>query len=269
MQSDRMSLLVMSCDRYADLWNPMSGFLNKFWRDCPYEILLSTESASPAPETAFHRVIHSNRAAWSGRLLDTLISIATPYTMLLLDDLWPSQPIPTAAVEEILDLMERDAIGSVHLRNEGTDQRDYEKDSAYRIYASGAPYRISASAAIWNTAFLKSVLRSEESAWEFERIGSYREEALELPVLVCKNSPLSVVCGSGAVEQGKWEPLALVFANEQGILVDSGKRPVKNWRDKLKKSIKSLVYNINPKWILTVQNWVYRIRQNRKRESVS
>jgi hypothetical protein len=260
-----MSLLVMSCDRYADLWNPMSDCLKRFWPDCPYEILLSTESLNPAPETAFHRVIHSGSTAWSGRLLDSLNAIETPYTMLLLDDLWPCQSISTAAIEQILNLMERDAIGDVHLRNEGTDQRDYEKDSAYRVYTSGAPYRISASASVWNTAFLKSVLRPEESAWEFERIGSYREEALELPVLVCKNSPLSVVCDSGAVEQGKWEPRALAFAKEQGILVDSTKRPVKSWRDRLKKSIRSIVYNVNPKLILAIQNRIYRAQQCRKK----
>ena len=265
MPSDRMSLVVMSCDRYADLWNPMSDCLKRFWPDCSFEILLSAESAIPAPETVFHRTVHSNCAAWSGRLLDTLDSIITPYTMLLLDDLWPSQTISTASIEGILDLMERDSIGDVHLRNEGADQRDYEKDPAYRIYASGAPYRISASAAIWNTAFLKSVLRPEESAWEFERIGSYREEAQKLPVLVCKTSPLSVVCDSGAVEQGKWEPLALAFAKEQGILVDSTKRPVKNWRDRLRKSIKSFVYNANPKLVLAIQNRIYRAQQSRKK----
>lgn len=265
MPSDRMSLLVMSCDRYADLWNPMSDCLKRFWPDCPYEILLSTESLSPALETAFHRVIHSGSAAWSGRLLDTLDAVTTPYTMLLLDDLWPCQPIPTAAMEGILDLMERDGIGDVHLRNEGSDQRDYDKDPSYRIYASDAPYRISASASVWNTAFLRSVLRPEESAWEFERIGSSREAGRQMPVLVCKASPLSVVCDSGAVEQGKWEPQALAFAKEQGIAVDSTKRPVKNWRDRLKKSIKSFVYNANPKLILAIQNRIYRAQQSRKK----
>ncbi len=265
MQSDRMSLLVMSCDRYSDLWNPMSDCLKRFWPDCPYETLLSTESASPAPETVFHRTVHSARSAWSGRLLETLDAIQTPYTMLLLDDLWPCQTISTAAIEQILDLMERDAIGDVHLRNEGFHERDYEKDSAYRIYADGTPYRISASAAIWNTAFLQSVLRPEESAWEFERIGSYREEARKLPVLVCKSSPLSVVCDSGAVEQGRWEPLALAFAKEQGIAVDTTKRPIKRWRDRLRKSIKSFVYNANPKLILAIQNRIYRAQQSRKK----
>ena len=269
MPSNRMSLLVMSCDQYSDLWAPMSGFLRKFWPDCPYAILLSTESASPASDTAFHQVIHSGSAAWSGRLLDTLNAITTPYTMLLLDDLWPSRTISTAAIERILDGMARDAIGDVHLRNEGTDQRDYDKDPAYRIYAADAPYRISASASIWDTAFLRSVLRPEESAWEFERIGSSREAGRQMPVLVCKASPLSVVCDSGAVEQGKWEPRALAFAEEQGILVDRGRRPVKGWRDRLKKSIRSLIYNMSPKLILAIQNRIYRAKQNRRHESVS
>lgn len=254
----------MSCDRYADLWDPMSAFLKKFWPDCPYEILLSTESAAPASGSAFRRVVHSGSPAWSGRVLDTLETISTRYTMLLLDDLWPSRSIDTAAVERILDTMERDQIGDVHLREEGADQRDYEGDSAYRVYESGAPYRISASASIWDTAFLKSVLQPDESAWEFERIGSYREAGDRMPVLVCKATPLSVVCGSGAVEQGKWEPRALDFAREQGVSVDSGKRPVKNKKDRLKKSIKNLIYNSNPKLILWIQNRIYRLRQNRK-----
>ena len=123
----------------------------------------------------FHRTVHSACSAWSGRLRETLDSIQTPYVMLLLDDLWPSRTISTAAIEKILDVMARDAIGDVHLRNEGADQRDYDQDPAYRIYAGDAPYRISASASIWDTAFLRSVLRPEESAWEFERIGSSRE----------------------------------------------------------------------------------------------
>jgi len=69
---------------------------------------------------------------------------------------------------------------------------------------------------------------------------------MELPVLVCKASPFSVICDSGTVEQGRLELLALAFAKEQGISVDTVKRPIKRWRDRLRKSIESFVYNANP-----------------------
>ena len=268
MTRSRMSVLVMSCDQYSDMWNPMSDFLRKFWPDCPYEIILSTELGKPASGTVFNRIVNSNRSAWSGRVLDTLESIQTKYTMLLLDDMWPSKRIDNVAIECILDMMEHDHIGDVHLREEGTNQRDYSLNPAFRVYADNAPYRISASASIWDTGFLKSVLRPKESAWEFERIGSYREEGKLLPVLVCKSTPLSIVCVSGAVEQGKWEQAALDFAAEHQVAVDSGKRPIKSKRDRFRKSIKNFIYNANPSFVLMVQNWIYRIGQHSKKDGV-
>lgn len=260
----KMTVLVVSCDKYADLWNPMSDFLRIFWPDCPYEIALATESAAAPAETVYLRTIQCGQAQWSGCVLNALDAVQTPYVLFTLDDLWPGGRVDTGAIARLLDLMERDHIGDVHLRAEGEDQKDYAPDTSLREYAFGTPYRISASTSIWDVAFLRSVLRAEETAWEFERLGSFREEGKRQTVLVCKNSPFPIInLASGAVERGKWEPAALEFAARHSVAVETSKRPVKTRLDRMKKSLKSFVYNLNPKLILAVQNRMYRLREGR------
>ena len=39
-----ISILVCSCDKYEDLWNPMFGMFFKFWEDCPLNIYLMTNN---------------------------------------------------------------------------------------------------------------------------------------------------------------------------------------------------------------------------------
>lgn len=264
VKNGRMTVLVVSCDKYADLWNPMSDFLLKFWPDCPYEIALATESGDASPETVYKRTIHCGRVEWSGCVLNALKEIETPYVLFALDDLWPGDRVDTGAIEDLLDLMEREQIGDIHLRAEGSDQKEYGTDTNFYEYAFGAPYRISASTSIWETKFLKTVLRAEETAWEFERIGSYRPEGKLRVVLSCKHSPFPVIdLASGAVERGKWEPEALAFAARHGVVIETARRPVKSKTDRIKKNIKSFVYNLNPKLVLAVQNDVYRRKRKR------
>ena len=38
------TLLVNSCDAYSDLWEPFFKMLGVHWPDCPYPIVLNTES---------------------------------------------------------------------------------------------------------------------------------------------------------------------------------------------------------------------------------
>jgi len=264
MVQNRLTVLVMSCDKYSDLWNPMSDFLRLFWADCPYEIVLSTETKMPKEGAVFTRTVHSKRPAWSGRVLDSLAGMDTPYVLFLLDDLWPGGKIDTCRLESLIDLMERDGIGDIHLRKEGADQKDYDKDADFRLYALNAPYRISASASLWNRNFLMSVMREEENAWDFERIGSFRDEGKRMPVLVCKESPFPIIdCAAGAVERGKWEPKALQFAAQNGVSVDTSHRSIKTRRDQVKVAIKSFLYNLNPGLILHVQNRIYQQKHRR------
>ncbi len=38
--NSELAILVCSCDKYADVWEPFFKLFFKFWPDCPYPIYL-------------------------------------------------------------------------------------------------------------------------------------------------------------------------------------------------------------------------------------
>ena len=38
------AVVVCSCDKYSDLWDPYFELFKKFWADCPYPVFLNTET---------------------------------------------------------------------------------------------------------------------------------------------------------------------------------------------------------------------------------
>lgn len=259
--NQRMTVVVKSCDLYSDLWEPMSEFLRRFWPDCPYEIVLVTESYELPLNTIFSRVIHTNNTQWSTSMLHMLDSLETPYFMLLLEDLWPSQPVVTNDIEHCLDLMESENIGSVQLQPNRLSGKLCTADRNYSIVPFGVPYRVCASPGIWNVSFLRSILLPGESPWDFERIGSYRRTSAAMPIL-CANHSLFTPVATGAVIAGEWDPVAIDFADKMGVQLCLESRPVQSKRHRVKRTFKSFVYNISPRLILFVQNRLYKNKQS-------
>ena len=72
------TVVVASCDKYADLIGPFAALWKKFWSDCQFETVLVTETA-PAETEAFDRVIACGGGMnWCSRLVMALDRIATP-----------------------------------------------------------------------------------------------------------------------------------------------------------------------------------------------
>ena len=42
MVDERVTLLVPSCDRYADLWPTFFALLRRQWPDCPFRVVLGS-----------------------------------------------------------------------------------------------------------------------------------------------------------------------------------------------------------------------------------
>lgn len=255
--SGRMTVVIKTCDLYSDLWVPMSDFLRLFWPDCPYEIVLVTETQELPPNTVFNRVIHTNDTRWSVSMLHMLDSLETPYFMLLLEDLWPSRTVITADIERCLDLMESENIGCVQLQPHNFRSDPLAADGNYSSIPYNVPYRVSASPGIWNASFLRSILLPEESPWEFERVGSYRQTSAAMPVL-CANQPLFTPVATGAVIAGEWDPVAIDFADKSGVHLSLDRRPIQSKWHKAKRTFKSFVYNLSPRLVLYVQNQQYK-----------
>ena len=39
----RATIVVFSCDSYEDVWNPFFTLMNKYWKNCKYDIILNSK----------------------------------------------------------------------------------------------------------------------------------------------------------------------------------------------------------------------------------
>lgn len=114
-----MCILVVSCDKYADCWTPFSDCMRKFWPDCPYPVYLCTESGEPENGAVYSKVFHEQTQIWTARVRKACEKIKESHILVVLEDQWPSLPVSTATVQNILGLMQsQENIGIVYLDKE-------------------------------------------------------------------------------------------------------------------------------------------------------
>src|SRR5689334_3419776 len=97
--SEACSLLVLSCDKYNDLWGPFFTLLNRFWPDCPFPVYLGSESRKWTGKPAVQTLNSSTPSTdWTGLLRDYLLQIGTPYVLIVLDDYFLRRRVENSAI---------------------------------------------------------------------------------------------------------------------------------------------------------------------------
>lgn len=260
-----MCILVVSCDKYADCWEPFSLCLQKFWPDCPYPVYLATETKEAPAHTVYQKTLHSTNTAWTGRLREFCQQIDEPHVLFALEDQWIAKSISTKSIENVLGLMQKDSsLGTIYLDYTTTNAPLWKQDRHFYILTPGTPYRLSAGPSIWNRKFLLNVCSDDVDAWNFERIKSFSPETFSYTILCSTEQLYRRVPPLGAIRRGKWEPSVPAFCKENNLCIDLSHREVINRWDVFKVAIKSFIFNLNPPLIVKVQNWLYRLQHKTK-----
>jgi len=239
------TVLVASCDKYADLLRPFSALWRKFWPDCPFETVLVTET-QPAQSLCFDRIVACGKGGtWCSRLVTALEQIETDYVLMLCDDYYLEQPVDTARILTRLDQAKRfDAVDLRMVPNPVTkipfreDLREYRKNTAYCI---------STLAGIWNRAFLRRLALGKNSIWEFERLGSFEVGNETRPILGTPTREFPFV---DAVHKGCWESFGVKVMRDNGIEVDFSKRGLPPLKTRLVEGLKAAVFACVPNTLI-------------------
>ena len=234
MHKSKAAILVTSCDKYQDLWEPFFTLFFRYWPDCPYPVYLGTN----------HLRYDNNRVKtigvgddtdWSSSFRCMLEQIPQPYVIVLIEDYLLTQHIDTTVIEGLITYMEDKGAGCLRLYPcPGPDLPCSDNPLGGEI-SKGADYRLSLQAAIWNKQTLLELLRDGESAWELELNGTKRTNDLDVPFLcVTGNSPIPYFC-TGVVK-GKWVREAVELCEKEGIEVDLTVRSVQTPVDRFLRS---------------------------------
>ena len=241
------TILVASCDPYSDLHRPFLVAFRRHWPDCPWPVVLLTETVCGA--AGFDRVISTGKGkCWSEMMAEALRQIATPYVVLMMDDYLLSASVDGKKVAaRFAQAREFDAANLRLVASpkggrpfRGTDLLECPKNTAYCV---------SCQVGFWARDYLLGLVERTKSAWEFEREGSFMVGGETRPILHTTTLEFPFV---DSVHKGCWERAGLATCRANGIEPDLARRGLPSLGTRTVELVKKAIFALFP-WTLIVR----------------
>lgn len=220
MSKATLTIIISSPDSYSDVFGVFYQCLMRFWQDCSYEVILSTNSYKEYPNIK----IIANKAkndSWINRVIPLLKQVSTKYVLVIADDCFITAPVNSSAIGMIVDDMEKFDLNFCGLGNFKKGIK-LNKGSLLNRVNKRQAYAKNLQVGIYNREFLLDCLSGEEvSAWEIEK--RWIDETLSAcneyfdDIVSCRENVLHCVHG---VVKSKWLPSAIHRLNKIGIEVE-------------------------------------------------
>jgi hypothetical protein len=196
------ALIVLTCDKYSDLWPMFINFSEKYWSDCPYDKYFVTNN-SDIPESSFDCIKIGDDDSWSDGLLKAIAELKSKYDYLLIT-------LEDCPIIEHVDQDKLNLITNAFFAAKGNflslfTQHDNGKptnkyNNYFGVIDKGSLYRLGCVYALWKISVLEDLLVRDENAWDFERYGSVRSDKYDEFFMVNRN----FFKVSNTVVKGKW-----------------------------------------------------------------
>ncbi|MDR1262509.1 MAG: hypothetical protein LBK46_03340 [Oscillospiraceae bacterium] len=252
VRGNRCTLYISSCDKYSDLWEPFFTLFVKYWPDCPYPIVLASETKTfsyPGLDIQCPRFYNPGEPSpWGERNIRTLESINSPFIFFMLDDFFIFERVDQPFMDRSLDWMQNDPmIGEFQWRgNMSIDPPG--KYAPYGVDTLNGAYRISAFPAIWRRDLLIRSMLPEEGPWEWEREGTIRSRSWPEQLYNTSYHPIKYPWG-GVLWRGKWNPLGLDIMKINDISINTRRRGIAKWKTgNVKKPLDNEILQLTKQW---------------------
>jgi hypothetical protein len=215
-----LPVLVVSCDRYADLWRPFFELFWRRWPDCPGPVYLGTNfTTCDDPRVRTIRV--GQDVTWASSVSRMLDEIRADYVIVMLEDFLLTETVDNAHIERLADIAVSQQLGSLRLYSIYPPEHAIAPYPELGAFHPGDAWRITAQAAIWRVETLRRLLVPGFSAWDFELIGSQMSDFMPDRIWGVRKPALVY---DHAVEKGRWRPQGIAICRAAGVDVDSSKR---------------------------------------------
>lgn len=225
----KLAILMLSCDKYSDLWDDFFNLKERFWPDCPYHCYLATDTKEyhrEGVETIHFGIIRT----WSICAAKAIEQIKEPYIALFLEDAFIYQNIDTKIIEDDFQIFLENKMDFLTLERNRMEKHLTPEDQIaphiWRIHRH-RKYGIDTSAAIWNKEFFRKALEKEDcNAWQFE-VNYCREAESEIglqgEIFFDDRQPFNI-SPVEVVRVGKLNPIAISYFHKLGYDIDTTKR---------------------------------------------
>lgn len=233
-----LGIVVASCDKYSDLWEPLFGEFFRHWPECPYPVYL-VANHKRHPDSRVTTLLAGDDVDWSSTISAALEQIGHSHVLFWIDDAFLNKNVSSSEIGNFfIKANELDA-NFFRLRPNPLPKKIISDQIG--IIAPEAEYRVTLFATIWKVSALKLVLRKGESAWAFELQGTERSRTLD-GFYTVRNEVFSYLHG---VERGVWIRPTAKTLEAQGYQLDNQYRRCMSLREHF-----GLLYRLFKSWIL-------------------
>lgn len=213
-----IAFLIVSCDKYSDLWKPMFHTLFKYWPDCPYKIYLASNTKIfNHPKVS--NISFGEDKDYSTNLISILAQVEEERLIYWFDDVLLTKKVDTNFVQNIIN----EAVTSDldHLKLSVDSPLYYgNRSEIFGPIKKGVKYRSAIGMALYKKSKLIEMIVPGESAWQLDK--STRADDLDINFyslnsrLRHRNRPFNFI---NSVIKGKWIFGVKNFFKQEGLEV--------------------------------------------------
>lgn len=230
MKNYNVTILVNSCDKYEDAWEPFFRLLKIQWPDCPYDIVLSTETKTYECDFLNVKTINCDKTlSWSSRLKYTLKQIDSEFVLFFLEDFFLLNKVNTDLFSSAISLIENNndlfLIEFPSVENNYIECKRCIKSKIFKKVYRFEEYRAKVMITLWRKRDFQKIIFENENPWICEKETSIRTMAynkkifrqdyrFSIPTFFYHINPK---CGYG-ITGGKWLKNNKPFFEKNGIV---------------------------------------------------
>jgi hypothetical protein len=226
---NNMGIVVMTSEKYKDVWVPFYYFMEKYWANCNYPIYHVSEGDLPVTSFTINHIERRPADSWNEILSNALDNISQDYILLLLSDFFLLRSVNSYKIEQYLNILEKENAAFIRIFPCPGPHFSYKNYLDIGLIEKKTPYSISTQATIWKKNDLLNFICKFKDDSELEILGSQRSDELEKDLLsvtiIDKNKKLeeqnyafTYLCT--AVIQGKWNRKAVKLCKRENIKLD-------------------------------------------------
>lgn len=257
--SDRLSIIIYSCWKNRDMWGIFSKLFRKYWKDCPYQVILVTDMYHETDvQYAFTKIVQIDDT-WAKMIKKAINEAQTPYVSLWMDDYLLCDYVNNEDIEKQLERAIKYHAANMRLIESPACHGHWERHKNIGYYKRGKAYSFATQIGIWDSSFLNRTVKDEWSAWDFERIASLEKAGDQAqdkqPILVALDYEFPYEEG---VRKGRWMQQGAKLCRRNGIKLDTKVRPVMTNMEMAKIYFQGAVLDWNGTFVVKVQNLLSR-----------
>jgi hypothetical protein len=246
---ENITIIILSCAKFSDLWDNNVSLLKKFWPNHPkYQIISDGEALYPFRSREHLKIFNSEP---SNRLIAAIDEVTTKYVFLTFDDYFLKKSVDEKHLIQIFEFIIKNDVDYCRFFKKPKIKTKINELGLKKLPLQNV-YEVNMYPGLWKVDSLKKVLVPNEDIWKTEvRLTKRaRENGLFCFAYLKEN----IFPFEDIVRKGKYLRSGLKFIKKNDLYISD--REVRTYGEDFKLFIQTLASDYLPKGIANlVKKW--------------